>query len=209
MPPKITREVLRRMLALCCVGARYFDANPEHGGLVPRKHYKPFKRFLNGFEKNLEVGKGLFIYGDFGTGKTSLAVIVMKKALYRNLNPFFVRASWLPKVVIEKPRVNYLTGDDVLVKDICETCDVLVIDNLNEELAGKWQSTALEDLIRDRYEEKKMTIVTSNMSPKSLSLVVSRGTTSLMGDTLTPLKASGPSWRAKGQVSIRSGSSKG
>jgi len=39
------------------------------------------RRYVQGIEENLDRGRGLWIQGDVGTGKTTLAMLVSKAAL--------------------------------------------------------------------------------------------------------------------------------
>ena len=45
------------------------------------------RSYLDDLEDNLEVGRGLWLFGDTGTGKTTLAMLVSKEAL-ANAGPY-------------------------------------------------------------------------------------------------------------------------
>lgn len=189
---------MARQLAYCNVGARYLDVDPSHPTLRSKSYFKRFQGYLKSFPENYKQGTGLFLWGPYGAGKTSLAVCVMKEALQHGLEPYMVRAGKIPQAIIEKPDIAWLRSTGNVPEDIVlQSCDVLVIDNLNKELSGKWQSMALEDLVRDRYEDRLITVVTSNLPPGELSQVVSEGTVSLLADTTVPLEVSGVKWRRK------------
>jgi len=187
-----------RLLELCGVGERYFRVDLDHTKIKNSAHRKEIGKYLFKFKDYLVQGTGLYIYGDYGVGKTSLAVGVMKRALLVDCRPYLVRASEIPRIIIEKTEIDYLWGmGTVPERNVLQNCDLLVIDNLNEELSGKWQSTALEDLVRDRYEAKLATIVTSNLPPAKLSTLTSAGCASLMGDTMAPIQVKGVTWRTR------------
>src|SRR5213076_3536404 len=48
---------------------------------LPPNAVRPVRRFTENLERNLDAGRGLWLMGDVGTGKTTLAMLISKAAL--------------------------------------------------------------------------------------------------------------------------------
>ena len=133
------------------------------------------KRFLNPKSNTakLNLEQGYYFYGPVGTGKTDLAVGLLKNIIL-NAEPvddygrlripddlgLFVS---VPVMLLNiRSAFKSETADESdLIKKYTKP-DVLVMDDLGTEKATEWVMQTLYVIINSRYEEEKQTIFSSN-----------------------------------------------
>lgn len=99
-------------------------------------------------------GSALFLYGNYGTGKTHIAASIVRETLLLEENAIFITAGQLTGTIEEiRQKFN-------LIKD----CDLLVIDDISSEFEHKIILLELFKLINYRYESEKGFILTTNMN---------------------------------------------
>lgn len=125
------------------------------------------ERFVANFDVVRRKGRGLWLYGGAGTGKTHLAACIvhgMEQSRYRVLYA-------LVRDVAEAVRASYkstaVSAGEVLHP--LERCDCLVLDRMDDLEAGKRVSETFAartvcDLIRTRYENTLPTVFVSRNS---------------------------------------------
>ena len=114
------------------------------------------------------VKKGLYLWGNSGTGKTLLSVIILTelikhhaiKGRYTKITDFY---SMLKSTFGEKSE-RY--GESSLIEKEFAEIDILVIDDLGVQRDSPWEQETLYNLIDARYERGKFTIITSNQNPE-------------------------------------------
>jgi DNA replication protein DnaC len=122
----------------------------------------PVRRFTEGIGQNVEDGRGLWFYGDVGTGKTSLAMLVAGRALDEGWS---VAVYSVPRLLTEL-RASY--DDDSresffsLFKRLTSV-DLLVLDDLGSERQTEWVLEQLYSIVNERWQDKRSVIVTSNI----------------------------------------------
>ncbi|MCX7679908.1 MAG: ATP-binding protein [Spirochaetes bacterium] len=124
-------------------------------------------------QKFPNVDKGLFIWGNPGTGKTFLSTIILTELITRYAiegryikitRGFFNR---LRSTFVETSE-TYGTSS-AIEKEFAEV-DVLVVDDFGTQRDSPWEQETLYNLVDARYEAEKFTIFTSNNNPhKSLT----------------------------------------
>lgn len=140
----------------------------HRGCLLSRIPDLPYKSKIADYTENIREyvtqGRGLYLWGSYGTGKTAIACIVCKAALSRGLVPLWVTAESIPAYMVE----DIFFDDEILMRDRMYSVDLLVIDDfrMRDQKAAKsdWIERWFENLIRRRLDAKKATIVTSNTS---------------------------------------------
>lgn len=124
--------------------------------------YKRIKTYMDNIHKNLMDGVGLYLYGQVGSGKTSVATIVLQELAYQRVVPGqFVR---MPDLL------NWYLNEKPLFKRVLAR-RVLAIDDLGNEYRTNTEfvSSMLEELLRYRVDNKRTTLITSNYSLDGLA----------------------------------------
>jgi DNA replication protein DnaC len=112
-------------------------------------------------------GWGLFLFGANGVGKTHLASAVLLECLKHPLSVLFVTAEKLRVAAVEKTLWDPETDERQTLVDRASRVDVLVIDDLGKEYQtdSGWSQLVIENLLRDRVQNLRATILTSNLTP--------------------------------------------
>ncbi|MDP8951429.1 MAG: ATP-binding protein [Actinomycetota bacterium] len=135
------------------------------------------EEYLENWEENREEGRGLYLCGGAGAGKTHLAVAVLNELIRRKRVPsLFVTVPELLDNLREaynKPGRNL---DEWM--DAVQNADFLVLDDLGSERPTEWVKERLFVIVDHRYREALPTVFTSNIGPKDLAAQLGERTAS-------------------------------
>jgi DNA replication protein DnaC len=152
------------------IPARYrgvsFDRPPVTE--INRDVVNAVRDWVDSMEVNLAEGHGLWLMGDTGTGKTTLAMLVSKVATKRGKS---VAIYSLPKLLARiRATFDAAPGEESYAEFFERLCDVdlLHIDDLGAEKQTEWVLEQLYALINERYEREKPIVVTTNLSHDQL-----------------------------------------
>jgi DNA replication protein DnaC len=126
------------------------------------------RSFTEDLEANLEAGRGLWLMGDTGTGKTTLAMLVSKAALAAGRS---VAIYSLPKLLARIRRTyDAEPGQDsyLALFEQLTSVDLLHIDDLGAEKRSDWVLEQLYALVNERYEAQRSILVTTNLDEAAL-----------------------------------------
>jgi DNA replication protein DnaC len=147
--------------------------------------------FIDKLDENLAAGRGVWLYGDPGTGKTTLAMLVSKLALERNHS---VAIYSLPKLLARIRRTyDAAPGGDSYTTffERLTSVDLLHIDDLGAEKRSDWVLEQLYALINERYEERRSILVTTNLDEAELKEQIGTRTVSrlveMCGTCMVPM----------------------
>jgi DNA replication protein DnaC len=122
------------------------------------------REFVGDLEANLDAGKGMWLMGNTGTGKTTLGMLVAKTALAAGRT---VAVYFTPKLLTQI-RQTYQATDSEDAYDAffrrLTSVDLLYIDDLGSERHTDWVVEQLYALVNERYENQRSVLVTSNAS---------------------------------------------
>ena len=126
------------------------------------------RRFVEDLDNRLAAGRGLWLFGDTGTGKTTLAMLISKAALEAGKS---VAIYSLPKLLARIRRTydsapggdNYLSFFERLT-----SVDLLHIDDLGAEKRSDWVLEQLYALVNERYEAQRSVLITTNLQHEAL-----------------------------------------
>jgi len=124
--------------------------------------------YVDQLDERLDSGRGLWLFGDTGTGKTTLAMLVSKAALEAGRS---VAIYSLPKLLahIRRTYDSEPGGDSYLAFfERLTAVDLLHIDDLGAEKRSDWVLEQLYALINERYESQRSVLVTTNLPHEQL-----------------------------------------
>jgi DNA replication protein DnaC len=119
--------------------------------------------FVDDLDVRLQEGRGLWLFGDTGTGKTTLAMLISKAALEAGKT---VAIYSLPKLLarIRRTYDSEPGGDSYLsFFERLTSVDLLHIDDLGAEKRSDWVLEQLYALVNERYEAQRSILITTNL----------------------------------------------
>lgn len=146
------------------------------------------ERYLLRIREMCDKGIGLLVHGESGVGKTSIAALAAKEGRARGYTVLFIGIWELREMM--RSRVMFEEG--VSIQDRCREVDILVLDSLGPDDANEtWVNERfLADLVKYRCSYRKVTIITSRMSPDDLKVSMRSLFDATLG-ALVPLKVVG------------------
>jgi DNA replication protein DnaC len=151
------------------VPARYrqvsFDTPPVSDmarDLTTRHAVTAAEHFLAGLEANLADGRGMWLMGSTGTGKTTLAMLIAKRASEAGHS---VAVYFAPKLLTRIRQTYQAAAEQDSYAPFFErlaSVDLLCIDDLGSERHTDWVVEQLYALINERYEQQRSVLITSN-----------------------------------------------
>lgn len=117
--------------------------------------------FCRNIEDNLKNGVSLIFSGSTGTGKTHLSVAIASHAIEMGYSAFFTTARAFLRDVKESWGSKTEKESDVLKR--YASLDMLVIDEVGVQYGSDAETLILFDLLNERYNAMKSTIVLSNL----------------------------------------------
>jgi DNA replication protein DnaC len=176
----LTDEDLVRM----CVPDRYWGVTFK--GVSDGDHKEVAATYLAKIDEMVAEGVGLMLWGKNGCGKTGLLVVIGKEFRRRGYTVLFVEAANLKRAVIDNERFDA----DLTVFERARSVDVLLMDDLGKGVQDKtgFGARLIDELIRFRNARKKVTFITTNISPYPDGEEKSQLETELKISTLHTLK---------------------
>ncbi len=123
------------------------------------------RRYVGDIDAQLDAGHGLWLMGDVGTGKTTLAMIVSKAALDAGRS---VAIYSLPRLLnLIRAAIETEAGMVGFLERLAAV-DLLHIDDLGVENTTEWVLEQLYSIVNTRYEDERAMIVTTNLAYEEL-----------------------------------------
>jgi len=155
------RRETRGRLARAGIGRRYLDA----AVCDPR-----CAEYLSGFAE--ARGRGLYIYGPVGSGKTYEASALAARFVEAGYGVVMTGTLGMLDAVYASYRSSPERSAGL---SRYASCDVLVLDDLGKEGASGWAATTLYQIVDARYNALLPVIVTSQYPPHAIERRLARG----------------------------------
>lgn len=122
--------------------------------------------YVRNLNARLEEGRGMWLVGDVGTGKTTLAMIVSAAALEAGHTV----------AIYSLPRLLNLIRDEIGTEnslldllDKLSGVDLLHIDDLGAQHTTPWRLEQLYSIVDARYQAGRPIVATTNLMPSALA----------------------------------------
>jgi DNA replication protein DnaC len=158
---RISRAQARSLSAV--IPRRYRDVafdRPPVSDIDPRNTVDAVRRYADRIDDHLAAGRGLWLMGDPGTGKTTLAMLVSKAALERGHS---VAIYSLPRLLNEIRDTHRAERSHVELLDRLTAVDLLHVDDVGAERSTDWVLEELYSIVNARYEEQRSMLITTNI----------------------------------------------
>lgn len=178
------RELTDRRRALA-------DIWPEHWSFELKDFHQEthlgteLRAFAGDMRENLKAGKGMILWGEFHTGKTVAATVMLKEAMSWGAYGLMLHMNQLGEVIVEHKHTE--AGQEIWKK--AYEVHALVIDELKAVPSGF--ADRVMDLIRFRAGNRLSTFVTTNLKPTDLENALNHGTYRKLADKSMILPVSG------------------
>jgi DNA replication protein DnaC len=140
-----------------------FERPPVLG--MPEPVVSVVRGYVRNVNARLDEGRGMWLVGDVGTGKTTLAMIVSKAALDAGRT---VAIYSLPRLLSLIRNAIETDGGMVGFLERLTAVDLLHIDDLGAENTTDWVLEQLYSIINTRYEDERAMVVTTNLKLEEL-----------------------------------------
>jgi DNA replication protein DnaC len=169
---------------------------------MPAATVQVVRAYLRNLDQRLEEGRGLWLYGDVGTGKTTLAMLVSKTALEAGRS---VAIYSLPRLLAEI-RDTYEEGSRHSYTDLLDRLaevDLLHIDDVGTEKTSPWVLEQLYAIVNSRYEEQRSIVLTTNLDRDALAEQINPRTVSRLEEMCEELPLFGADHRKYVEPDLR------
>jgi DNA replication protein DnaC len=152
---------------------------------------KPALASVRAWQK--DGGESLLLWGAFGTGKTALAVGLVRERIDRGERAYFTTS---PKL-LDRIKATYSgDGAEDEILTLIKTVPFLVLDDLGAERVTDWVEEKLFTIINERHDEMRVTVFTTNLSPAELGAHIGERTAWRVMEMCDVLKIDGANLRA-------------
>lgn len=157
------------------------------------------RKYFNNINKMHDNGKGLILFGKNGTGKTGILSVVGKEFARWGATVLFIEFADIRGIVIDKVPFD----EQYTLWERAKAVDVLLIDDIGKGLTEEsdksgFGARTLDELLRHRVSNKKVTFVTTNMEIEELKQRVMVSTADIFKECfILGIKVVGSNFRDK------------
>ena len=158
--------------------------------------------YVRNLEENLKQGKGLFITGNVGAGKTHLIAAMIDwiaRMTKRRKNQvwiiFTTSVDMLARIKYSFDRKFKENETTEEVMDRLENCSLLIIDDLGSEKTTDWANELFYKIIDYRYSNLKPIIITTNLTDQELKEKISERLVSRIHEMCKGIRLTGKDYR--------------
>jgi DNA replication protein DnaC len=118
------------------------------------------RSYTDRIDEQLDRGRGLWLMGPVGTGKTTLAMLVSQAALKAGRS---VAIYSLPRLLNEIRDTHRAERSHVDLLDRLTAVDLLHVDDVGAERTTDWVLEELYSIVNARYEDERSMVITTNI----------------------------------------------
>ena len=125
------------------------------------------KEYAENFDQVMKEGRSAIFVGKPGTGKTHLAIGIALEIIKQQRSPVFVTVQRLIRRVKDSWHTKNETESEVV--DAFASPDLLILDEVGVQFGSEFEKQMLFDVLNERYEKLKPSILLSNIPREQLS----------------------------------------
>lgn len=164
------KQKIESILGKSGIKKRYLSRTIESFAVTAenKKSFEIATDYIKNFKRYFAQGKGLYLEGPCGTGKTHLAIAIALAIINTGV-PVICKTSIdiLGDIKRCYERNSEVTEEEVL--EAYKTVDLLIIDDLGKEQVTEWSVPVLYSILNERYEALLPTIITTNYNTSALA----------------------------------------
>jgi DNA replication protein DnaC len=164
-----TNERRAKLLADACIPKLYRDSSlqtyqPSKGNLSQLRAFNYAHTFVRDYPV---VDRGILFTGSVGVGKTHLSAGILHGLIEKGISCRFYEYRSLLKEIQNSYNPNTNTTEMTILAPLFEY-EVIVLDELGAARPSEWVQDTIGLIINARYNEKKLTILTTNYLDNNL-----------------------------------------
>jgi DNA replication protein DnaC len=168
------RAVAAARVASIGIGLRYvnssFDNYVTNGRADSVRALDLCRRFAATFSDRLAAGDSLLLLGNPGTGKNHLAAAVCHEVAGAGFSVCHTRALKMVRRIRQSWGKGSGGEDEQAAIDLFVAPDLLVLDEVGVDYGSNAERVLFFEVLNDRYENLKPTILVSNLSISEMSV---------------------------------------
>ena len=144
----------------------FWDYSPSSVG--QRSNLEKCQAYAENFDAHYSDGRCLILSGTVGTGKTHLAISILKDAVEKQ---GYTGKYWTVNGLLQVIRSSYEKDSGFSESDVIASVTdthLLVLDEVGATKQSEFEMATLFNIINSRYEWKLPTIIISNLGPKQI-----------------------------------------
>lgn len=167
---ELRKQKIESILGKSGIKKRYLSRTIDSFSVTAenKKSFEVATDYIKNFKEYFTQGKGLYLEGPCGTGKTHLAIAIALAIINTGV-PVICKTSIdiLGDIKRCYERNSEVTEEEVL--EAYKTVDLLIIDDLGKEQVTEWSVPVLYSILNERYEALLPTIITTNYNTTALA----------------------------------------
>lgn len=167
---ELRKQKIESILGKSGIKKRYLSRTIDSFSVTAenKKSFEVATDYIKNFREYFTQGKGLYLEGPRGTGKTHLAIAIALAIINTGV-PVICKTSIdiLGDIKRCYERNSEVTEEEVL--EAYKTVDLLIIDDLGKEQVTEWSVPVLYSILNERYEALLPTIITTNYNTTALA----------------------------------------
>ena len=170
---------------------------------VAKEAFPVIDDYIKNCDRYVSAGLGLVLFGKYGTGKTMLAVLLLKSVLSKGVDGYFTTFHTMLDLFTAGWKED---SAKVWFDQRIRNAGLLVLDDIGREYDGRnaVAESALDHVLRTRVAADRPTILTTNRTLEELATLYSGNAVSLLSECTISYEFKGEDYRPQLQERTRS-----